>query len=93
MKCSVWKSTRKDYAYIYLAHGQDFEELPSALRKAFGEPELVMELELAPERKLAYEDTVEVMHNLSNVGYHLQLPPSDDPTGLLELNDREETLL
>ena len=93
MKCSVWKSPSKGFTYIYLANGYQFDDLPTALRSAFGEPELVMELELTPGRKLAYEDIDQVRHNLAEQGYHLQLPPNDDPTGVLELPDKKETLL
>lgn len=93
MKCSVWKSPSKEFTYVYLAEGREFDELPGALRNAFGEPEWVMELELTPERQLAYEDITQVRQNLSEHGYHLQLPPSDDPTGLLELPEKKETLL
>ena len=92
MKCSVFKSHGKQFTYIYLQPGTDYEELPTALRDAFGEPEFVMDLELTPERKLAYEDTDQVMKNLAETGYHLQMPPQDDPTGLLELPEKKETL-
>ena len=91
MKCTVWKSARKDFTYVYLSSGQSFEELPPELRDAFGEPEFVMGLELTPGRSLANEDADLVRHNLLERGYHLQLPPGDDPTGLLEL-PRKETL-
>ena len=90
MKCSVWKSARKEFTYIYLASGQVFEDLPAGLREAFGEPEFVMQLELAPDRSLAYEDAAQVRSNLAEQGYHLQLPPTDDPTGLLELTEKKE---
>ena len=93
MKCSVWKSPGKEFTYVYLAEGQNFDDLPIALRKAFGEPERVMDLDLSAGRKLAYEDIEQVRHNLAEQGYHLQLPPSDDPTGLLELPEKKETLL
>jgi len=93
MKCSVWKSPGKAFTYIYLKSGHDYAELPSALREMFGEPEFVMDLELTPERNLAYEDTGLVIKNLAEEGYHLQMPPQDDPTGLLELPEKKETLL
>ena len=44
-----------------------------------------MNLELTPERKLAYEDVTLVMQNLDEQGYHLQMPPKEDATGLLDL--------
>jgi len=93
MKCSVIRSTLKDFTYIYLLAGHDYEDLPIALKKVFGEPESVMDLELSPDRKLAYEDVNQVMQNLEEQGYHLQMPPQEDITGLLQLPDKKETLL
>lgn len=93
MKCSVLRSNLKEFTYIYLLDGQEFEELPIALRNVFGEPETVMDLELTPERKLAYEDVKQVMKNLEEHGYHLQMPPQEDTTGLLDLPEKKETLL
>mgnify|MGYP000395067258 CR=1 FL=1 len=70
-----------------------FEDLPVALLRVFGEPAFVMDLELSSNRKLAYEDIHEVMENLADQGYHLQMPPQEDPGGLLELPEKKETLL
>ena len=91
MKCSVVRSSLKDFTYIYLLAGHDYDDLPASLRKVFGEPEFVMNLELSAERKLAYEDVNRVMQNLSEKGYHLQMPPQEDATGLLELPDKKKT--
>lgn len=88
MKCSVVRSSLKDFTYIYLLEGHDYDDLPASLRKVFGEPEFVMNLELAEERKLAYEDVNQVMQSLAEQGYHLQMPPQEDATGLLELHDK-----
>jgi len=59
MKCSVFRSSLKDYTYIYLRDGHKFEDLPIALIKN---------------------------------GYHLQMPPQEDATGLLELPEKKKTL-
>jgi len=92
MKCSVIRSNLKDYTYIYLRDDFGFDDLPDALKQAFGAWEPVMNLELTPERKLAYEDVEHVMRNLLEQGYHLQLPPKEDATGWLDLPEtREET--
>ena len=93
MQCTVYRSSLKDFTYIYLAEDSEFDELPIALKKVFGDPETVMELELTPERRLAYEDVNQVMANLAGQGYHLQMPPQEDVTGLLELPEKKETLL
>jgi uncharacterized protein YcgL (UPF0745 family) len=93
MKCSVFRSSLKDFTYIYLRTGHDYDDLPDSLREVFGNPGLVMNLELTPKRKLAYADINQVMKNLEEQGYHLQLPPQKDTTGLLELPDKQEEML
>ena len=93
MKCSIFRSSLKQFTYIYLAEGSDFDDLPITLKKVFGEPGFIMNLELTPDRKLAYEDINRVMQNLAEQGYHLQLPPQEDATGLLELPENKEILL
>ena len=65
--------------YLYLRQEGAFESLPVPLLRRFGSPQLVMRLELYPERKLAREDVLKVMNNLRDHGYHLQLPPEIKP--------------
>lgn len=93
MNCSVLRSSQKDFTYIYLLDGHDYDDLPASLTKVFGEPAFVMNLELDEDRKLAYEDVKEVMKNLQEQGYHLQMSPQIDATGLLQLPEKQETLL
>jgi uncharacterized protein YcgL (UPF0745 family) len=76
-----------------LLAGFDFNDLPVYLKKVFGEPQFVMNLELTPDRKLAYEDVKQVMQSLAEQGFHLQMPPQEDATGLLQLPEKKETLL
>ena len=93
MKCSVFRSSKKAFTYVYLAESMDVEDLPLSLRKVFGEPQYVLDLDLTKDRKLAYEDVRQVMQNLAEQGYHLQLPPKEDETGLLDLPEKEGTFL
>jgi uncharacterized protein YcgL (UPF0745 family) len=88
MRCSVVRSSLKEFTYIYLLTGQDFDDLPDELKEAFGQPELVLNLVLTSERKLAYADINQVMHNLAEQGYYLQMPPKEDATGLLDLPEQ-----
>ena len=74
--CWIYRSSRKDEMYLYLAREDAFDEIPGALMKQFGRPLPVMELELHPERKLAREDVGKVIGNLQSLGYHLQMPPN-----------------
>ena len=83
MNCTVFRSNRKAYTYLYLPEGKEFEDLPAALRGAFGQPEFVIDLELSPQRSLASEDINVVMQNLRDNGFHLQLPPGDQKGNLI----------
>ena len=77
--CWVYRSPRKQEMYLYLAEEDAFDKVPDALLERFGQPILVIELELSPERKLAREDVNTVIANLRSQGFHLQLPPSLQP--------------
>jgi uncharacterized protein YcgL (UPF0745 family) len=79
MTCWVYRSSYKEGMYLYLSREGAFELLPKPLFQRFGKPELVMQLELHPERKLAREDVLKVMQHLRDPGYHLQLPPEIKP--------------
>ena len=83
MQCSVFRSNRREYTYIYLLEGKSFDDIPDALTRVFGEPEFVIDLELSPGRQLAQEDVQVVMQNLDENGFHLQMPPGDDGGDLL----------
>ena len=74
----VFKSLKKLDTYIYVDKLQNFEELPSGLRDSFGQYELVLEMELSPERKLARADTNQVLADIALKGFYLQLPPTID---------------
>ena len=73
--CWIYKSSKKDEMYLYLAREDDFEVVPEELMKRFGQARFVMQLELSPEKKLARENTQTVINNLLEKGFHLQMPP------------------
>ncbi len=75
LHCWVYRSQRKSDTYLYLREEEGFGHLPAPLAEALGRLELVMELDLSPERRLAREEVTKVMHNLAVQGFHLQLPP------------------
>lgn len=77
--CWIYRSPRKPEMYLYLADPQGFEALPAELRQGFGAPELVMELELHPGRRLARAEIKKVLAALSSQGFYLQLPPKLEP--------------
>ena len=78
MQCAIYKSQKKQDTYLYLAAKDDFSHIPEALLKLLGEPVHVMDLDLHPERRLAQEDVVEVLRNLEERGWHLQMPRRDE---------------
>jgi len=74
MQCFVYKSISKDGAYLYLAAEDGFDCLPDALRRQLGRLELALQFELGAERRLNREDPAQVLANLHERGYHLQMP-------------------
>lgn len=74
MLCSIYKSPKKLDTYLYIPFKSSFEELPKALMKMWGEPELVMHLDLNSREKLSTADIDEVKAKLEEEGYYLQMP-------------------
>jgi uncharacterized protein YcgL (UPF0745 family) len=74
MNCYIYRCSRKEDLYIYLAERDDFSMVPAEIMRSLGVTEFAMELELNPETKLACEDTSTVLKNLQEKGFHLQLP-------------------
>jgi uncharacterized protein YcgL (UPF0745 family) len=80
MLAHVYKSLKKADTYVYLAARDDFARLPEPLRTQLGALRFVLEVDLAPERRLARENPAVVRANLAARGFHLQFPPTvEDP--------------
>ena len=60
--------------YIYLVEEDDFSKVPKDIYNSLGIIEFAMEIEVDANKKLAKEDPVEILSNLKNNGFHLQLP-------------------
>jgi uncharacterized protein YcgL (UPF0745 family) len=73
MLCHIYRSNHKIDTYLYLLDKDDFSVIPRDLLRVFGPPEFSFSFDLTEERKLAREDSAEVMENLQCQGYHLQL--------------------
>lgn len=78
MHAYVYKSERKADTYVYLASRDDFARLPEPLRAQLGALRFVLDVALAPGRRLAREDVDVVRGNLAARGFHLQFPPAGD---------------
>jgi hypothetical protein len=77
--CWIYRSSRKEEMYLYLATEDGFEEVPRELLDRFGKPEFVLTLKLTQNRKLARAEAATVIAALRQQGYYLQLPPQLDP--------------
>lgn len=84
MQVSIYKSSKKDEMYLYVARpkteseAETFEPLnvlPEAVRVAFGRATFVMHLELSESRKLARVNVLHVMDSIETNGFFLQMPP------------------
>lgn len=84
MWCEIYKSSKKDEMYIYVARPEQAENqeavdplsvLSDAMKNAFGRATFVMSLELHVERKLARANVLHVMDSIQTKGFFLQLPP------------------
>ncbi|CAG0911368.1 unnamed protein product [Cyprideis torosa] len=69
---------RKADTYVYLPEKDDFSEIPEVLMKVFGTPEFALEIFLTPDRKLAQENSAEVIANIAERGFHLQMPAENN---------------
>ena len=84
MLAYVYKSLKKADTYLYLAKRDDFAGLPEPLRAQLGRLQFVLEVTLAPGRKLAQQDPEVVRSNLASRGFHLQFPPAIDVDPMTE---------
>lgn len=84
----IWvplRGFRSGTNYLISTARDDFSCVPEALLKLLGEPVHVMDLDLDlhPERRLAQEDVVEVLNNLREQSWHLQMSWWDNPLAVL----------
>ena len=79
MKCAVYRSNKKEMTYLYLPEADDMSRVPEALLKLISPVERVLEFELTAERRLAMEDAAEVLKQLNEQGWFLQMPRQERP--------------
>ncbi len=82
--CDVYKTKKKDEAYLYVSRKDALTRVPDALIEQFGKPELAMTMILTPEKKLARADIDKVLKALDEQGFYLQMPPAKE-TYMLDL--------
>ncbi|PCJ39945.1 MAG: hypothetical protein COA71_12265 [SAR86 cluster bacterium] len=77
--CTIYKGSREDALYLYVAKSNDLSQLPEELMSRMGELKKVMTLILSTDRKLARVKAETVLEEIEKNGYFLQLPPEFDP--------------
>lgn len=73
--CDVYKSRKKDEAYLYVSRKDALSRVPEALLDTFGKPELALTLMLSADKPLARADVSKVLKALEEQGFYLQMPP------------------
>lgn len=81
MQCYVYKGDKTDDRFLFLAQEYDpqipFDFLPKELLAMMGELALVVEFELESDRKLPQADAKQVISDLQEQGFYLQMPKKD----------------
>ena len=78
MKCYVYKSIIKADTYLFIDQKDAFHKIPDQLLKLFGNPKFVLEFDLTKNRKLAIADAKQVLANMEEQDYYLQIPPQNN---------------
>jgi hypothetical protein len=73
LRCYVYKGKRRADSYLYVTEEGDFSKVPPTLLTMLGSLELVMSLDLSPVRKLAHANVAEVIEQLRQLGFYLQM--------------------
>ena len=76
MKCVVYKGSRKPGAYLYIQREGDFSQVPEPLLGLMGSLRLAISLDLTTDSTLAQACVKEVLKQLEDRGFYLQLPLS-----------------
>lgn len=90
LECAVYRSSLKDETYVFLPTTTPLSDLPEQLIKILGQAEMVMTLNLSPEKKMARGTAAEIMKSIDEQGFHLQLPenPQINDNPLAYINER-----
>lgn len=91
MKCYIYRCSRKEDMYIYLPERDDFSRIPPAIMKGIGYATFAMELDITPDTRLARENASDILANIEERGFHLQLPSTETVESIMaRIADREE---
>ncbi|MDO6561810.1 YcgL domain-containing protein [Amphritea sp. 1_MG-2023] len=89
--CSVYRSSKKDEMYLYVDKTEKLERVPDPLKEMFGAPIHVFDMLLTPDKALSRADAAQVLADIAEKGYFLQMPPPKDDYLLDLYQDRPQT--
>ena len=64
--------------YLFVKKQEGLSRVPEVLLKQFGKPEPIMLLHLDGNRKLARADAAQVVADIGEKGFYLQMPPTTE---------------
>ena len=76
--CDVYKSSKKDETYLYVAQKDGLSKIPEELLTLFGQPEKALTMIVTPEKKLARAEADKVIADIEEKGFYLQMPPAKE---------------
>lgn len=75
MLCTIYKGSREQELYVYVPREKGEENIPDELRQRMGKIREVMTLKITEDRKLARAEAAQVIRDIREKGYYVQLPP------------------
>ncbi|MFO1392114.1 MAG: YcgL domain-containing protein [Agitococcus sp.] len=73
--CSIYKSSKKDEMYLYVRKATGLTQVPEALLTMFGKATLFGSMLITSDKKLARADATQVLTDIAEKGFYLQMPP------------------
>lgn len=83
MECRVYRSSRREGVYLYVAKDELLEQLPEDLKTLLGKPIFMLSFDLYPERRLARVEAKAVLAAIEDKGYFLRLDTVAEENNLL----------
>jgi uncharacterized protein len=84
--CDIYRTSKRQEMYLYVAREDGLKRVPESLLLQFSEPSLVTTLVLSESRKLGRADVLQVMSDIADKGFYLQMPPAPYPPAQTELD-------
>ncbi len=72
----IYRCEHKKGTYLYLPEKDNFDDVPDSLIKLLGDFSFSFDFDLDKDRKLTRTNATEVLKDIEEDGYHLQLAPS-----------------